>query len=309
MSTSILSLFENFNCPDIPDELQDNYVIETFSNDNTKRTENDYSHEFEFFNNIDNYSIFNAQNNNKVEIEAQKFIVDKNVGFSTIKNIETFELKDKNNISEEQLYELNYSTENTSNIHKKSKKRKRHTKFASDNIKRKILNHYFKFLTNLINTIINLIFINEENKPKIQFLTIRYDFRNSNFDKKMFNSLRKKTIKDIFLNYPNNKNQNSKKINENVMNYIINKNNNVINNILGQLCFEFINLYHNNGRHFNLSKYGLNETICLQKIDLFQDLLKANIMNDEKENEIYFENMEKCFQEYYLRKPTYFRVK
>ena len=283
MSDITLSLFEHINSLDILniEESQDNFMINLFSIDNTIKTKNEYYHEF-IVDHIDSFSFFNEQNSFSEE-KSNDFII---------------------NLS---ILSTNYSTENSFIIHKK---RKRHDKFASDNIKRKILNHYFIFLTNLINKIISFIFINEKNKQKIHFLTIRYDFRNVKFNKEIFNSLRReKTIKDVFLNYPNNKNINSKKRNEDVMNYITNKNNNVINNILGNLCFEFINIYYNNERKINLSKYGLNETIILPKIKLFQDLLNANLSNDKKENQIYRENMEKCIQKYYIRKPPYFLVK
>ena len=283
MSDSFLSLFEHFNSSDsfLTEESQDNIMINEFSIDNTNKIKDNSYHEL-IIDHIDSFCFFNEQNN---------FAEDK---------LNEFNL----NLS---ILSTNYNTKNSFIIHKK---RKKHDKFALDNIKRKILNHYFIFLTNIINTIISFIFNKEENKQKIQFLTIKYDFRNIKFNKKIFNSLRnEKTIKEVFLNYPNNKNKNSKKRNEEIMHYIINKNNNIINNILAKLCFEFINIYYNNERKINLSKYGLNVTIYLQKINLFQDLLKANKSNDKKENQIYSENMEKCIQEYYIRKAPYFRVK
>ena len=283
MSDSFLSLFEHFNSSDsfLTEESQDNIMINEFSIDNTNKIKNNSYHEL-IIDHIDSFSFFNEQNN-----FAEEKLNEFNLNLS--------------------ILSTNYNTKNSFIIHKK---RKKHDKFALDNIKRKILNHYFIFLTNIINTIISFIFNKEENKQKIQFLTIKYDFRNIKFNKKIFNSLRnEKTIKDVFLNYPNNKNKNSKKRNEEIMHYIINKNNNIINNILAKLCFEFINIYYNNERKINLSKYGLNVTIYLQKIKLFQDLLNANKSNDKKENQIYSENMEKCIQEYYIRKAPYFRVK
>ena len=287
MSDTNLSLFEYVNSSDMlyTEESQDN-IVPNISPIDIINDKNNYSSHELIVNHIDNFFFFNEKN---------------------INNFSQQQLNDYDLIENISCQSTNNSTENSLII---NKKRKIHDKFAKDNIKRKILNHYFKFLTTLINTIMRFIFKKEKNKQKLNFLAIRYDFRNNKFNKKILNSLRReKTIKDIFLNYPNNKNKNSKKINEDVMNYITNKNNNVINNILGKLCFEFINIYYNNERKINLSKYGFKATIRIQKIKVFQDLLKTNISNNEKKNEIYRKNMEKCIQEHYLGKAPYFSIK
>ena len=101
---------------------------------------------------------------------------------------------------------------------------------------------------------------------------------------------------------------NSKKKNEDVMKYIISKNNKVINNILNKLCFEFFINYYKNERTIELSKYDMNiksSIILNSKIELYKDLLKANISNDKKEEELYYQNMEKTIQEYYLDRPYF----
>lgn len=292
MSDCISPLFEYINSTEtiMNMESENNFIEREISIDNIRDLEIYFSNNSKFVLN-DSFSFFNDKNANNYSDLNSLNISIQNLSFQSSNN----------------------TTENSNHfIHKK---RKKHDKFASDNIKRKILNHYFKFLTDLLNVIIRFLFIEEKNKKKIQFLTLRYDFRNKNFDKKIFDNIKRKlTIKEVFLEYYNhkyqNKKKNSKTINEDVMEYITSKNNNVLNNILKKLCFEFINIYYNNERKINLSKYGSKCTIILpSKIKLFKDLLDANSSNDEKENEIYCKNMEHSIQENYLEKHPYFIVK
>jgi galactokinase/mevalonate kinase-like predicted kinase len=231
------------------------------------------------------------------------YIYDSSLSFNE-NNINSNHDNDSNSSS---VSSLNNSNNNIQNNFI-SKKRKKHESY---NIKRKLLGHYFKFLYKVMNVINRFIFIEEQDKQKITFLELNYN-RTNKLNKKIFDYIkRKKTIKEVFLEYSNNKDKNSKKKNEDVMKYIISKNNKVINNILNKLCFEFFSNYYNNERTIELSKYDMNiksSIILDSKIELYEDLLKANISNDKDEDELYYQNMEKTIQEYYLEKRPYFIV-
>ena len=240
---------------------------------------------FESINSLDNSYIDELENINSTDLSVDN-IYEENIYPSNVfispniyslffneNNINSSHYNDSNSSS---VYSLINSNNNIQNNFI-SKKRKKHESY---NIKRKLLGHYFKFLYKVMNEINRFIFKEEQDKQKI-------------------------------LEYSNNKDKNSKKKNEDVMKYIISKNNKVINNILNKLCFEFFSNYYNNERTIELSKYDMNiksSIILDSKIELYEDLLKANISNDKDEDELYYQNMEKTIQEYYLEKRPYFIV-
>ena len=181
------------------------------------------------------------------------------------------------------------------------KKRKKHDKFEGFNIKRKILSHYFKFLSGLINAIIRFFFKGKKNIKKIQFSIIRY---NLGLEKDIFKLLKEKTIEDLLLNYQNER---SKKKNKETYKIVIKKN--IINKILKERCFDygFVYKYYNNKKEFNLQKYNYNINIHLNsKIKSFEDLLKSNLSDNKEENEKYQQEMEKCIQKFFF--DTYFKI-
>lgn len=184
------------------------------------------------------------------------------------------------------------------------KKRKIHDKFEGYNIKRKILSHYFIFISGLINTINRFFFKEEKNNKKIQFSIIRYNFKKEGLKKGIFNSLKEITIEDLLLKYQNDRN---KKKNEEVYNIVIKKS--VIHKILKEKCLDYglVYYYYKNKKEFNLLKYGFNIKIHLDsKIKSFEDLLKSNLSDDNEENKKYQQEMDKCIQKFFFDK--YFKV-
>ena len=269
---------------------------------------------FESINSLDNSYIDELENINSTDLSVDN-IYEENIYPSNefIPNIYDSSLSfNENNINSNRDNDSNSSSvsslsNSNNNIQNNfiSKKRKKNESY---NIKRKLLGHYFKFLYKVMNVINRFIFIEEQDKQKITFLELNYN-RTNKLNKKIFDYIRrKKTIKEVILEYSNNKDKNSKKKNEDVMKYIISKNNKVINNILNKLCFEFFIKYYKNERTIELSKYDMNiktSIILNSKIELYKDLLKANISNDKKEDELYYQNMEKTIQEYYLDRPYF----
>ena len=269
---------------------------------------------FESINSLDNSYIDESENINNTDLSVDNIyeeniypsnefipnIYDSSLSFNE-NNINSIHDNDSNSSSVSSLSNSNNNIQNNFI----SKKRKKNESY---NIKRKLLGHYFKFLYKVMNVINRFIFIEEQDKQKITFLELNYN-RTNKLNKKIFDYIkRKKTIKEVILEYSNNKDKNSKKKNEDVMKYIISKNNKVINNILNKLCFEFFSNYYNNERTIELSKYDMNiksSIILDSKIELYKDLLKANISNDKNEYELYYQNMEKTIQEYYLDRPYF----
>ena len=185
-------------------------------------------------------------------------------------------------------------------ICRKKTKRKKHDKFEGYNIKRKLLSHYFIFISNLINTINRFFFRGEKNSKKVQFSIIRYNFKKSGLKKDIFKSLKELTIEDLLLNYQNDRN---KKKNEEVYKIVIQES--VINKILKEKCFDYglVYKYYKNKKEFNFLKYGFNTNIHLNSITKsFEDLLKSNLSDNEDENEKYQKEMEKCIQKFFFDK-------
>ena len=181
------------------------------------------------------------------------------------------------------------------------RKRKKHDKFEGYNVKRKILSHYFKFLTDLINTINRFFFRKEKNKKRIKFSIIRY---NLGLEKDIFKLLKEKTIEDLLLNY-----QNERSKNQNLEVYNLVTKVNVITKILKEKCFNygFLYKYYNNKKEFSLLKYNNNINIHLNsKTKSFEDLLKSNLSDNVQENEKYKQEMEKCVQKFFF--DTYFKI-
>ena len=105
----------------------------------------------------ENSSINTFQNNNKVKKYKKKKINDYN----------DFKKKDdkeyKNEDIEETLCGKSLQNEKSNNF------RRRHDRCEGYNIKRKIISHYFKFISGLINIINGFFFKNEKKKKKVKF--------------------------------------------------------------------------------------------------------------------------------------------
>lgn len=237
---------------------------------------------------------FNSNNSVFSCIQTNSIFNDKNLSEYTNLFSENFE---DDYFNKEYNFNFHLSSfDLNSLIHKK---RKNHGIYRKDNIKRKILANYFKFLTNLINKINRYIFKNEKNSKNIIFLPITYNFKQNKFNKNKLDLLKKKSIGEIFIEYVVNKKKNSKQINEEVLKYITEKSN-LMKKIIDEKCFEFFNIYYKNEKTINLSKYGENIIIILSdsKFHFFEDLYLSK-------NEKYYKKMIECIKEEYLKKPIF----
>ena len=158
----------------------------------------------------------------------------------------------------------------------KKKRRKPHDKYAKDNIKRKIQIVYLHFLVNFVNLIIREIFRkfngfnwdfqNKEIKGRYQFKKLDYDFAKK-IDKKSFNLLKSKTLKEIFKDNTSRKFKSYK--NDEVYDNV-SAINDKIDYILNQKYLEFFRIFYQKNNYTNLSKYDLDIDISLENIKKFE---------------------------------------
>ena len=158
----------------------------------------------------------------------------------------------------------------------KKKRRKPHDKYATDNIKRKIQIVYLHFLVNLVNLIIREIFRkfngfnwdfqNKKIKDGYQFKKLDYDFAKK-IDKKSFNLLKSKTLKEIFKDNTSRKFKSYK--NDEVYDNV-SAINDKIDYILNQKYLEFFRIFYQKNNYTNLSKYDLDIDISLENIKKFE---------------------------------------
>lgn len=190
------------------------------------------------------------------------------------------------------------------------KKKRKHTKYHTDNIKRKVNVQYFIFLVDLINLIIEETLGKEYEPENMRFLYFIYYFKKdvanarlNNF--KNINENKTNTIASFLINDNNIAHKGKKNHNLNVYNSIKDKYDKLIN-ILDKPCFEFFSLFYTKQLEFNLNVYGLNKIIDLSKIKCFyDDVLKFNYMNDKN----YISKMEKVIKKYFIKKDVIFNVK
>lgn len=188
---------------------------------------------------------------------------------------------------------------------KLGKKRRKHTKENSDNIKRKVNVHYFIFLVDLINLIIEDILGDEYEPEKMRFLYFNYSFKKdvanprlNNF--KNLNAHKSNTIASFLIDDNNITHKGKKNHNLNAYNNIKNKNDKLIN-ILDKPCFEFFSLFYEKKFEINLNVNGLNKIINLSKIKCFyEDVLKLKYMNDNN----YISKMDKVINKYFIKKDV-----
>lgn len=238
--------------------------------------------------------------------EGQDFIIDPTKTYPSKKQ-ENSKSNDNNTNSESN--NDNKSTDEVENKFIKNKrgrknsskcdnKRQKHDKFSKDNIKRKIQVHYLKFLLNLINLIIKETAYECNDSENIKFYPIKYEFK-KNVNKKSFDSLKKKTIGEIFIDNisPKFKNIN---LNKSVYNKIIE--NPIMKKILDEKYLEFFNVFYYNLNEINLSKYcDKDKNIILsQNIGFYKDLIKLNKTNIEDEDIKYRKKIEKCIKTDFL---------
>ena len=189
------------------------------------------------------------------------------------------------------------------------KERPKHDKSSRDNIRRKIQINYLKFLIKFVNKIIDELGVNENSKI-YHFYPLSHKFTKE-ISKKAFIQIKNSSLGNIFKKNVSQKYKNSEKLNINVYNNIISKNDK-IKNILDKKYLHFFDIYYKNLREINLSDYGIN---CINKIiklstdiELYEDLLKTEINKSSFEisDDKYFRKIENCInKDFHNSKPIF----
>lgn len=198
------------------------------------------------------------------------------------------------------------------------KRRKPHTKYFRDNIKRKIQVNYLKFLVNFVNLIIRVLFkkysgFNDEFKDKkisdkYQFKKLNYGKFSLKIDNDSFNSLKSKKLLEIITLNTNGKNKNNK--NDEVYNNLF-EIKHKLEKILDQSYLEFFPIYYQKENYTNLKKYGLDIDISLENLKRFDFFIKKEKEKiQELENkEKYEKGIEESIRENFMTKSHLFIVK
>ena len=198
------------------------------------------------------------------------------------------------------------------------KRRKPHTKYYRDNIKRKIQVNYLKFLVNFVNLIIRVLFkkysgFNDEFKDKK--ISDKYQFKKLNYgkfamktDNDSFNSLKSKKLLEIITLNTNGKNKNNK--NDEVYDNLF-EIKHKLEKILDQSYLEFFPIYYQKENYTNLKKYGLDIDISLENLKRFDFFIKKEKEKiQELENkEKYEKGIEESIRENFTTKSHLFIVK
>ena len=198
------------------------------------------------------------------------------------------------------------------------KRRKPHTKYYRDNIKRKIQVNYLKFLVNFVNLIIRVLFkkysgFNDEFKDKkisdkYQFKKLNYGKFSLKIDNDSFNSLKSKKLLEIITLNTNGKNKNNK--NDEVYKNLF-KIKHKLEKILNQSYLEFFPIYYQKENYTNLKKYGLDIDISLENLKRFDFFIKKEKQKiKELENkEKYEKGIEESIRENFMTNSHLFIVK
>lgn len=165
------------------------------------------------------------------------------------------------------------SNKNKDNLNKKEKKK--HDKFSSDNLLRKIQVNYLSFIIYFLNDILKNF------NYQHRFLKLDYEFKKQ-VKKNSVDSLKNKSIEEIVSNKISEKyRKHDENINKNICEIL--KKDDVLNNILSEKYPQlFRNIYFNSNRKINLKEYGMNREIVLSKnVKMFKDFIKR--FDQEKE--------------------------
>ena len=219
----------------------------------------------------------------------------------------------KENIEDNNIFNINNNFINSSNgldnnyfIKKRNRGRKKnnkfifntnsyiHDKFRTDNLLRKVQNHYLNFIVSFLNEILqNLGF-----KEKLYFLSYQFKL---NITKKNLYILSRENIGNILCNEISPKYlTKNKNINLIIIEKI--KDNPVIKSILSENYLKlFKDIYYRSNRIINLEDYGLNKVVKLSKnIKMYQDLLKIFNNNSIKSDNYYIQRMNECVNRNFL---------
>ena len=198
------------------------------------------------------------------------------------------------------------------------KRRKPHTKYYRDNIKRKIQVNYLKFLVNFVNLIIRVLFkkysgFNDEFKDKkisdkYQFKKLNYGKFSLKIDNDSFNSLKSKKLLEIITLNTNGKNKNNK--NDEVYNNLF-EIKHKLEKILDQSYLEFFPIYYQKENYTNLKKYGLDIDISLENLKRFDFFIKKEKekIKELENKEKYEKGIEESIRENFMTKSHLFIVK
>ena len=198
------------------------------------------------------------------------------------------------------------------------KRRKPHTKYYRDNIKRKIQVNYLKFLVNFVNLIIRVLFkkysgFNDEFKDKkisdkYQFKKLNYGKFSLKIDNDSFNSLKSKKLLEIITLNTNGKNKNNK--NDEVYNNLF-EIKHKLEKILDQSYLEFFPIYYQKENYTNLKKYGLDIDISLENLIRFDFFIKKEKekIKELENKEKYEKGIEESIRENFMTKSHLFIVK
>lgn len=198
------------------------------------------------------------------------------------------------------------------------KRRKPHTKYSRDNIKRKIQVNYLKFLVNFINLIIRVLskkysgfndeFKDKKISDKYQFKKLNYGKFSLKIDNDSFNSLKSKKLLEIITLNTNGKNKNNK--NDEVYDNLF-EIKHKLEKILDQSYLEFFPIYYQKENYTNLKKYGLDIDISLENLKRFDFFIKKEKQKiKELENkEKYEKGIEESIRENFMTNSHLFIVK
>lgn len=198
------------------------------------------------------------------------------------------------------------------------KRRKPHTKYYRDNIKRKIQVNYLKFLVNFVNLIIRVLFkkysgFNDEFKDKkisdkYQFKKLNYGKFSLKIDNDSFNSLKSKKLLEIITLNTNGKNKNNK--NDEVYDNLF-EIKHKLEKILNQSYLEFFPIYYQKENYTNLKKYGLDIDISLENLKRFDFFIKKEKekIKELENKEKYEKGIEESIRENFMTKSHLFIVK
>ena len=198
------------------------------------------------------------------------------------------------------------------------KRRKPHTKYYRDNIKRKIQVNYLKFLVNFVNLIIRVLFkkysgFNDEFKDKkisdkYQFKKLNYGKFSLKIDNDSFNSLKSKKLLEIITLNTNGKNKNNK--NDEVYDNLF-EIKHKLEKILNQSYLEFFPIYYQKENYTNLKKYGLDIDISLENLKRFDFFIKKEKekIKELENKEKYEKGIEESIRENFMTNSHLFIVK
>ena len=174
-----------------------------------------------------------------------------------------------------------------------NKNEKTHDKYYEDNITIKVQGKSMNSMIQYVNVIIRFLDFGLEHRPV--FNKIDYSFR-KNISKNALEKNKQKTIENLietnispkYTNFPSDYN---KKEYEKI------KNNEIVKNILSQKYIVFFKeVFYQNKRTIDLSKYGLKKTINLSnKVKLYEDMFKG-----KNEDEKYKSRVEEIIKKKFL---------